>query len=299
MNKLKVGYFADGPWSHNAFQLLIEDPTIDIQFIVPRTDTKDETLKNYAGKYGIDYLCPVKINSEEFYTAVGKYNCDLFVSMSFNQIFRKRIINFPPLGTINCHAGKLPFYRGRNILNWALINDEKEFGITVHYVDEGIDTGDIILQKNFPINDSDDYGTLLEIAHLECAAVLYDAIKKIQSGRAQRLVQTTIHPVGFYCGMRKFGDEVINWNQNSREVFNFIRAVAKPGPQAITYIDGEEVKINKARFIDEAPKYINIPGQVLAKTESGFLVKTKDSFIEIVEFESRVKLRVGLRFNHE
>ena len=73
--------------------------------------------------------------------------------MSFNQIFRKDIINLTPIGIINCHAGKLPFYRGRNILNWVLINDEKEFGITVHFVDEGIDTGDIILQKTFPITD--------------------------------------------------------------------------------------------------------------------------------------------------
>ena len=63
---------------------------------------------------------------------------------------------------------KLPFYKGRNILNWVLINDEKEFGITVHYVDEGIDTGDIILQETFPIIDSDDYSTLLDKAYEEC-----------------------------------------------------------------------------------------------------------------------------------
>ena len=77
--------------------------------------------------------------------------------MSFDQIFKEEIINIPPLKIINCHAGKLPFYRGRNILNWALINDEKEFGITVHYVDFGIDTGDSILQKNYEITDDDDY----------------------------------------------------------------------------------------------------------------------------------------------
>ena len=69
------------------------------------------------------------------------------------QCTRHKNTNMPPLKTINCHAGKLPFYRGRNILNWVLINDEREFGITVHYVDEGIDTGDIILQRVFPITD--------------------------------------------------------------------------------------------------------------------------------------------------
>ncbi|MDR1522244.1 MAG: hypothetical protein LBS28_05280 [Streptococcaceae bacterium] len=85
------------------------------------------------------------MNSKEVINLLKKYNADLFISMSFNQIFKSEIINLPRLKTINCHAGKLPFYRSRNILNWVLINDEKEFGITVHYVDEGIDTGDIIL----------------------------------------------------------------------------------------------------------------------------------------------------------
>jgi methionyl-tRNA formyltransferase len=95
-------------------------------------------------KYNIDYLKYENINSKNFIERIKTYFCDLFVSMSFNQIFKDEIINLTPLRIINCHAGKLPFYRGRNILNWVLINDEKEFGITVHYVDEGIDTGDFI-----------------------------------------------------------------------------------------------------------------------------------------------------------
>ena len=67
----------------------------------------------------------------------------------------------PALGTINCHAGKLPFYRGRNVLNWAIINGESEFGITVHFIDDGIDTGDIIKQKTYPISLNDDYKSIL------------------------------------------------------------------------------------------------------------------------------------------
>ena len=96
--------------------------------------------------------------------------------MSFNQIFKNNLINLPPLKIINCHAGKLPFYRGRNVLNWVLINDENEFGITVHFIDEGIDTGDIILQKTFKIDDTDDYQTLLSRAYKECGSILYDSI---------------------------------------------------------------------------------------------------------------------------
>lgn len=293
MKKLCIGYFADGPWSHLAFEKINEDPNLEVAFIIPRTDTSDNALKNYAEKYNIDYLHPVKINSDEFYDKAQQYNCDLFVSMSFNQIFKSRITNLPPLKTINCHAGKLPFYRGRNILNWALINDEKEFGITVHYIDEGIDTGDIIFQRSFPITDGDDYGSLLEIAYVECANILYDTIKQIQQGTSNRIVQDTIHPVGFYCGRRGPGDEIIDWNQNSRELFNFIRSISNPGPRATTSVFGSPVRINRARMVKDAPEYINTVGQLLSKTETGFLVKTKDSFIEISEIESDVKLRVG------
>lgn len=294
-SRFKIGYFADGPWSHEAFKLLISDDSFEIVFIVPRNDTKDQTLKTFADENKIDYLFPVSIGNKDFYDLAATYECDLFVSMSFNQIFRAPLITLPKYNTINCHAGKLPFYRGRNILNWALINDEKEFGITVHFIDEGIDTGDIILQRTFPILDSDDYRTLLETSYVECATILYDAIKEIQSGLFNRIVQSDIHPVGFYCGRRSLGDEVINWNKSSREVFNFIRALCNPGPVATTYLNGEEVKINKARMIQNAPKYINTPGQILCKTDEGFLVKTKDSFIEILEVESNLKLKVGTK----
>lgn len=293
MNKIKIGYFADGPWSHKAFEKIIDDPTIEVQFIVPRIDTNDFTLKEYSEKYGIDYLCPVKINSQEFISQAKKYECDLFVSMSFNQIFKKEIINLPKLKTINCHAGKLPFYRGRNILNWALINDEKEFGITVHFIDEGIDTGDIILQRIYPITDTDTYKSLLEVSYIECADILYDAIKVIQSNNVTPIKQVSIHPTGFYCGKRGIGDEIINWHQSSRDVYNFIRSICIPGPRATTYFDGIEVKINSSNLINKAPIYKGKPGQILAKTEKGYLVKTLDSFIEILDFESQIKIKVG------
>lgn len=293
MKKIRIGYFADGPWSHKAFEMLIKDETIEILFIVPRSDTNDNTLKNLALRYKVDYLTPVRINSNEFIETAKSYNIDLFVSMSFNQIFKSLILNVPKLGVINCHAGKLPFYRGRNVLNWALINDEKEFGITVHYVDEGIDTGDIIKQQCYPISDDDDYYSLLEIAYVECALVLYKAIKEIQEGSSIRIVQNSIHPVGFYCGRRGIGDEIIYWNQSSRNLFNFIRSISKPGPMATTTLNGNQIRINKARLIEQAPKYISTPGQLLAKTKEGFFVKTVDTFLEILEIESNIVLKVG------
>lgn len=293
--KFKIGYFADGKWAHEAFKLLIEDDTIEVKFICVRYDTSDEVLKQFSVDYNIDYLKHININSQEFIDIVKRYECDIFVSMSFNQIFKSEIINLPRLKTINCHAGKLPFYRGRNILNWVLINDEKDFGITVHYVDEGIDTGDIILQKTFQITDDDNYETLLNVSHIECANILYESIKLIQAGRQEIKKQVDIHPVGFYCGMRQVGDEKLNWNQTSRDIFNFVRAISKPGPMARTKILETELKINKVKLIDNSPIYKGIPGQVIGINEDGFIVKTLDSMILVNEYEYDGKIRVGDR----
>ena len=293
--KLKIGYFADGPWSHIAFEKLVSDKSLDIKFIVPRFDTKDTTLFDYAQKYDIDYFSHKDINSNEFLQKIRVYGCDILVSMSFNQIFKSSIINLTPNKIINCHAGKLPFYRGRNILNWVLINDEKEFGITVHFVDDGIDTGDIILQRVFPISDDDNYFTLLNKSYVECAIILYDAIKLFQRQDVHPIVQNTIHPIGFYCGIRGEGDEIINWGLPAREIFNFVRAICLPGPMAQSTINNRIIKINKINIVENAPNYKGTNGQIIGKTNNSFYVKTNDSFIEVIEFNYEGSIRIGDR----
>jgi len=290
-----IGYFADGPWSHRALDKLLERESLNVAFICARFDKPDRQLEVVANKNRIPFVFHKNINSVEFLSSIESFNCDLFVSMSFNQIFKKETIEKPPLGTINCHAGKLPFYRGRNILSWALINDEPEFGITVHYVDSGIDTGDIILQKCFPITDSDNYGTLLDRAYAGCADLLDQAIGEILAGEVIRHPQENIHSLGFYCSSRGEGDERINWQQTSRSIFNFIRAICPPGPSARCFLGDDEIRINRVEFIADAPSYIGIPGAVLAKDRDSFLVKTLDSFVRVVDWKASVKVRVGDR----
>jgi methionyl-tRNA formyltransferase len=295
MKKIKIGYFADGPWSHKALKRLLLDDTLQIAFVCARDDTPDPILKAKAAENGLDFIKHPKINSDEFLEWMIQYECDLFVSMSFNQIFRSALINLPALKTINCHAGKLPFYRGRNILNWALINDEKEFGITVHYVDEGIDTGDIILQRCYPISDEDDYSTLLELAYEGCATNLYDAIKEVQSDNVKVIVQQNINQLGFYCTARKEGDERLNWSQKSRDIFNFVRAICRPGPEARTYLRDMEIKINKLQYLSDAVTYKGIIGSVVGVESNAFFVKTLDSFVKVTEWSGCTRLRIGDR----
>tara|TARA_Y100001970_G_scaffold294060_1_gene446383 strand:- start:7647 stop:8555 length:909 start_codon:yes stop_codon:yes gene_type:complete len=299
--KFTIGYFADGPWSHKAFDLIIKNPNIEILFIVPRYDTIDNTLKEKAKIHKIDYLSKIKINTSSFYEKAKDYNCDLFVSMSFDQIFKKKIINLPRFKTINCHAGKLPYYRGRNVLNWVLINGEKEFGITVHYIDEGIDTGDIILQKTYPISNKDNYKSLLKLAYDECAEILYNAINLIIKNKHKVIKQSDIDPIGSYCKKRSIGDEIINWNQTSRQLYNFIRAICSPGPSAITYFNHKEIKINESNLIESS--HINnkckVPGSIISKTKYGYIVKTVDSYLEIKDILTKYPIKVGGIFENE
>lgn len=295
MKKLKIGYFADGPWSHQALAKLLLDETLQVVFICARYDAPDPALRAEARENDLDFITHPKINSAEFLDWMRSYECDLFVSMSFNQIFHYGLINHPPLKTINCHAGKLPFYRGRNILNWALINDEKEFGITVHHVDEGIDTGDIILQRCYPITDDDNYATLLERAYEGCAINLYDAIKAIQNNNVTRIAQENIHPMGLYCSARREGDERLEWNQASRDVFNFVRAICRPGPEARTFLGDVEIKINEVQYLRDAPNYKGIPGAVVGIESEAFLVKTADSYIKVTEWSGYIRPRIGDR----
>jgi len=290
-----IGYFGDGPWSHLSLTKILSRTDVKVAFVCARFDNPDLELKRLADINGIPFFVSPDVNEASFVEKIIEVKCDLLISMSFNQIFKSEILNVPRLGVINCHAGMLPFYRGRNVLNWALINDESSFGITVHYVDEGIDTGDIIRQEDFPITDEDDYASLLAKAYQGCAQVLNKSLSDIVEGSVSVTKQTDIHPLGFYCCVRKNGDEIVNWNQSSRSIFNFVRALSSPGPNARSSCGSKELVIHKALFVPDAPVYVGIPGTILARDERRIAVKTLDSFIYIVDWEVEGKLNVGDR----
>jgi methionyl-tRNA formyltransferase len=294
---LRIGYFGDGKWSHKALDLLLSDTKIEICFICCRYKQPDRILWQKGKENKIDVFTSANINSPEFLEKLKRYEVDLFVSMSFDQVFRRDLYTMPKLRTINCHAGRLPDYKGRNVLNWVLINDEDNFGITVHYIDDNVDTGDIICQGVYPITDQDDYGTLLEKAYAECPKILYRAISKIMKGEVTVKRQDDIRRYPILCSRRMVGDERIDWKQSSREIFNFVRALTRPGPCAKGYINGECVEIIKVEYLPIAPKYKGIPGSILQNDGVSFTVKTMDSYVKVCEWNSINKIRVGERFS--
>jgi methionyl-tRNA formyltransferase len=182
---------------------------------------------------------------------------------------------------INVHAGALPFYRGRNVLNWAIINGETSFGVTCHYVDEGIDTGDIIEQRMLPIGQDDDYAVVLGAAQVACADVLHEALGALALGNVRRRQQNSIHPVGFYCGRRVRGDEILDWNQPASRVHDFIRGIAPPAPGARTWAGATEYAVLRSRQIVDACVYIGTPGEVVGRDGEGIVVKCQDSTLRV------------------
>lgn len=297
---LKLIYFGDGPWACKSLKKILSDKTIAVQAVVLRYDKPDLILKELAISHNLPVFCVSNVNDIDFIKICEDFSTDLCVSMSFDQIVKKRLRTLPHLGFINCHAGKLPFYRGRNILNWAIINDEKEFGITVHYLDDGVDTGDIIEQKLYPILDNDKYADILEKAYEGTTDTLYSAIQKIKNNEVKAVKQS--HLDGSYFSYRRFPDEHIDWNWPARRIYNLIRAITKPGPGARTFFGDKEIVIWTSKLLDNIKPYISTPGEVIGRTPSGIIVKTGDTAIEIIDYkylsntnENPVKIKVGSR----
>lgn len=301
---MKIGFWGNGPWAHESLELLLKHDAFEVVFVVGRTGVCDSILEGIAYRNDIPFFRPPDANNEDFINVVLGFSPDLNVSMSYDQIIKKSLFECAYLGFINCHAGALPFYRGRNVLNWAIINGEKQFGITVHYIDEGIDTGDIVRQEFIDITSEDDYGTVLSKAEKSCPRVLLAALHEIVAGKEKRIPQNTIHPVGFYCGKRVDGDELIDWNWSSERIHNFVRGIAPPAPCALSYVGGEEVRIVKTSLVKNAPAYIGTAGEVVGKCEGGCIVKTGDTVLLVREITRSYQqecvvtpsLRIGTRF---
>jgi methionyl-tRNA formyltransferase len=279
---MRIGYFGDGPWATIALEKLAPRDDVEIAFIVPRYHSLDDGLTVWAERLDVPLKIVKNVNYQDFVDWVRQQKVDLLVSMSFDQIVRGSIRDTAPLGFINCHAGALPFYRGRNTLNWAIINGEERFGVTVHHIDDGIDTGDIIIQRFDDISPTDDYGTILTKAETLCAETLVEAIVGIAADNAQRTEQASIHPVGFYCGRRRPGDEWIDWSWTSERIHNFIRGITSPGPGARTRKKEKEIALLRSGLIENAPAYLGTCGEVIGIDSDGIVVKTGDTTLRLL-----------------
>ncbi|HEX7581387.1 MAG TPA: methionyl-tRNA formyltransferase, partial [Thermoanaerobaculia bacterium] len=280
---MRILFFGDGAWAAKSLKRL-SGPLWEIASVVVRCKPSDDTLVQAARARSLPVLRPENANAPEFLETVRSLRPDLNVSVSYDQIVRRPLLESAPMGFVNFHAGKLPFYRGRNVLNWALMNGEAELGLTAHFMDEGIDTGDIVLQRTLPIGWTDGYGDVLSRAVEAFPNLVEETLRSLAEGRVTRRPQ--VHLPGTYFAGRGPGDEWLDWSDTSRNLHNKIRAITRPGPGARTRLGEKSVLIWRAVWDPSWPMYLATPGQVVGRDRNeGVFVKTGDCTLLVMEVE--------------
>lgn len=247
-------------------------------------------VKSKALELGLEVFQPDNVNNSESIDKICDLNPDIIVVVAYGQILKKEILNMPKYGCINVHASLLPKYRGAAPINWAIINGEVNTGIAIMKMEEGLDTGDVILSKSIDINDDDDYLTLHDKLADIGGKLTIEAIMELVEGRAKLSPQD--NSKSSYAPMIYKETGHIDWSRSGLEIFNLVRGL-KPWPIAYTDYNGENVKIHKVEFIKETTKDIN--GKIEKVSKDGIYVNVKDGYIIIKElqFPGKKVLTVG------
>ena len=277
---MRLLFFGDGQWAAVSLRRIAARPW-SVAAVVLRRRPSSEALAEAARELALPILQPGNVNSPEFLEIVRSFGPDLNVSVSYDQIVRRPLLEAAPRGFINFHAGKLPHYRGKNVVNWALINGETEIGITGHFMDEGIDTGDIILQRTVPVGWIDTYGDILDRVVAAFPDLVEATLGMIADDTAVRRRQA--HLPGTYFAARREGDESLDWSDTSRNLHNKVRAITRPGPGALTLLGDAPIIVWRALWDPSWPAYLATPGEVVGRREDGVIVKTGDSTLLVLE----------------
>lgn len=277
---MHICLFGDGAWAADSLAGLVETGH-SIAGVVLRAQPTSPALEQAASRYRIPLFRPERANAPCFLATLATLRADLGISIAYNQIFNASAYANIPLMLVNFHAGKLPSYRGRNVINWAILNGEIEIGITSHFVDDGIDTGRVLVQQTLPISWTDGYGDVLERVVSAFPAFVTETVRLVANGEQG----TPQSGHGMYYPGRGPGDEWLDWTDTSVRLHNKIRAITRPGPGAQTWLGNREIRIWRAFYDPSWPSYIATPGAVVGRSADGVYVKTGDSVIRLEEVE--------------
>lgn len=237
-----------------------------------------------AKKYKIPIYEPDKID-KKFIKQIEEINPDLILSVYYRKIFPKALIKIPKLGCVNIHPSLLPYYRGPIPTFWALLNGESKCGVTVHYIDEGIDTGPIIEQKEIIIKDSysgfDLNNKAMKVGH----KLLMKNINNILYNRAKTKKQK--RNIGSYYGKFNNNLRFINWYKSSKDIYNQVRLLTKPYMGCLTGVLNKDLIIWKIKMVkNNTHPIVASPGKILKLYKNGsFLVSTTDGSLRVTDYE--------------
>ena len=237
-------------------------------------------VKQFALDNGIDVIQPKSLRVDETYNLIKEYNPDLIVVVAYGMIIPKNIIDIPKFGIINVHSSLLPKYRGAAPIHAAIINGDDKTGVSIMYINEGLDEGDVILTKETPIYLEDNLGTLHDRLKFLGAEGVKETIKLMEENKVIRHPQdnslaTFVKPI-------KKEETKIDFNDKSINIFNKIRGM-NPFPVAYTTLNDKVLKLYDSMYVE----YIGdeIPGTVIYLGKEGIKVKTSDGAIFIKELK--------------
>ncbi len=246
-------------------------------------------IKAEALELGLQLSQPESIRSAQALEQLQAWEPELIVVAAYGQIIPQAILELAPYGSINVHGSLLPHYRGAAPIQWALINGEKETGVTTMYMDQGVDTGDIILKKALPVDEDIYYGQLQEQLAQLGAELIVQTVAAIATGTAPREKQDEAQAT--YAPALKSTDEMIHWDRDASDIHNQIRALS-PQPGAATLWQGSQFKIYKSRV--ESAVGQGTPGLVQL-TDSGLLVETGAGRLELLEVQRAGRKRMSIQ----
>ncbi|MFZ2088732.1 MAG: methionyl-tRNA formyltransferase [Desulfobaccales bacterium] len=252
-------------------------------FCPPDRGEKLDPLKEAALAANLPVFQPRRMKDPEAYDQMVSLNPDLAVLAFVTEIVPGKVLAVPKTGSICYHPSILPKYRGASAINWAVINGEPKTGLSIFWVDAGIDTGDILLQKEVEVGPEETTGEVYfnKLYPMGVAAVI-EAVDLIAAGKAPHIAQdhskATNDPP---CDEKVAG---LDWQKPGRAVFNFIRG-CDPQPGATTSFRGEKVKLYNARFVEAAHQAA--PGEILEVTDKGIKVAVQGGAVLITRFRTK------------
>lgn len=248
-------------------------------------------VKKYAIEQNLEVVQPVKVrNNPEFVEQLKNINPDVICVVAYGKIIPKEILDIPRLGCINVHGSLLPKYRGAAPIQWAVLNGDKETGITTMFMDVGMDTGDMINKEVVQIGDDETTGELWDRLSIIGAKLLVKTLKDLENGTYKREKQGDDFTV---APMIKKEMAKIDWeNQTSSEIKNLVRGL-NPFMGAFSFLNDKKIKIWKVEKLND--KSEKEAGTVLVSdSKSGLVIATKDGAVSVLEIQGENSKRMGI-----
>ncbi|WP_204802466.1 methionyl-tRNA formyltransferase [Mycobacterium riyadhense] len=276
---MRIVSFGFQTWGFNTLQALIElDQEVVLAVTHPASAQSykaiwSESVEDLARDHGIPVHITERVDAETI-DLVKRAEPDVIVVNSWYSWMPPELYTLPPHGTLNLHDSLLPKFTGFSPVLWALISGESEFGLTIHRMDDGLDTGDILIQRALPIGPTDT-GTELVLRGMDLIpGALRDALSALESGTAVWRPQNKAERTYFH--KRSERDSLIDWSWPAEDLERFVRALSDPYPRAFTFYRGERIEVLESR-VSEA-RYGGTPGRVIVQEGGGAVVCGPDAF---------------------